>query len=90
MEIKVQNPNHFKIKEVIKNNLEMLYKLSLAGVKNINTAIDYYSILETYKRYNWIENKRERKEVTASQCKVTVKTVENALSLMESEIEMRG
>lgn len=90
MEIRVENPNHFKINEVIEKNLEMLYKLSLAGVKTISTAIDYYSIAEVYKRYYWIESNKERKELTASQCKVTVKTVENALALMESEIEMRG
>ncbi|MBT0552522.1 hypothetical protein D1Z97_03270 [Riemerella anatipestifer] len=90
MEIRVENPNNFKINEVIEKNLEMLYKLSLAGVKTISTAIDYYSIAEVYKRYSWIESNKERKELTASQCKVTLKTVENALALMESEIEMRS
>lgn len=89
MEIRVSNPKSFLVEEVIANNLQLLHKLSLAGVKNINTAVDYYMILETYRKYKWISNFKERKEVTATQCKVTLKTVENALALMEQKIEIK-
>lgn len=89
LEIKVNNPLSYTVEEVISTNLEIFYKLSTVGVKNISTAIDYFMILETFRKYAWIDNFKERKEVTASQCKVTLKTVENALSLMNERIEIK-
>lgn len=90
MEIKVSNPQQFSVEEIIAKNLEVFYKLSAVGVKNINTAVDYYMILETYRKYNWIENFKERKEVVAEQCKTTLRTVENALALMNTTIEIKN
>ena len=43
----------------------------------------------TYKQYDWIENAKERKETVASQLKMTKKTVENALNLMNEIIEIK-
>lgn len=75
------------VSDVLSTNLEFFYNLSAVGVKNINTAIDYFMISETYKKYSWIKNNKERREVTASHCKVTPKTVENALALMSQEVK---
>lgn len=89
MKFKVNNPKKFKVEEIIANNLEIFYKLSAVGMKNISTAVDYFIILETYKKYYWIKNFKERKSVTADQCKTTIRTVENALALMSSIIEFK-
>lgn len=89
MELKVNNIKSFSVEEIIGKNLEIFYKLSAVGVKNINTAVDYYMILETYKKYNWIDNFKERKEVVAEQLKVSLKSVENALNLMAQKIEKK-
>ena len=67
----------------------MFYKLDLSGVKSINTAIDYLSICEEYEKYNWIKSEVEKKEVVASKFKVTVRTVNIALSLMRKKIELK-
>ena len=67
----------------------MFYKLDLTGVKSINTAIDYLSICEEYEKYNWIKSEVEKKEVVASKFKVTVRTVNIALSLMRKKIELK-
>lgn len=90
MELKVNNKQSFSVEEIIGKNLEIFYKLSAVGVKNINTAVDYYMILETYRKYDWIENFKERKEVVAEQLKVSLKSVENALNLMAQKIEKKG
>lgn len=89
MEIVVKDKKSFSVEEVISTNLQIFHKLAVVGVKNINTAIDYFQILEVYKKYDWIDNFKERKEVTASQCKVTLRTVENALALMGQIIEFK-
>lgn len=89
MELKVNNKQSFSVEEIIGKNLEIFYKLSAVGVKNINTAVDYYMILETYKKYDWIENFKERKEVVADQMKVSLKSVENALNLMKIFVEIK-
>ena len=77
------------IRELVENNLQMFYKLDLSGVKSINTAIDYLSICEEYEKYNWIKSEVEKKEVVASKFKVTVRTVNIALSLMRKKIELK-
>ena len=77
------------IRELVENNLQMFYKLDLSGVKSINTAIDYLSICEEYEKYNWIKSEVEKKEVVASKFKVTVRTVNIALSLMKKKIELK-
>lgn len=64
----------------------MLYKLNRAGVKNISTAIDYLTIYDEYHRYDWIKSCKERKEVVASKCKISVASVEKALFLMNQDI----
>ena len=77
------------IRELVENNLQMFSKLDLSGVKSINTAIDYLSICEEYEKYNWIKSEVEKKEVVASKFKVTVRTVNIALSLMRKKIELK-
>ena len=75
-----------KIGEIIRSNMELLYKLDRAGVKSINTALDYVSITDTYEAYGWIKDKTERAEVTASRCRVSVRTVQTALSLLSQPV----
>lgn len=76
------------IGDLIREHRELLYKLDKAGIKNINTALDYISIQDTYKAYNWIKDKGERKEVTASRCRVSVRTVATALTTLDQEIKI--
>ena len=77
------------IGDLIREHRELLYKLDKAGIKNINTALDYISIQETYKAYNWIKDKGERKEVTASRCRVSVRTVATALSILDQDVNSK-
>ena len=80
--------NMIKIGDLLREHRELLYKLDKAGIKNINTALDYVSIEETHKAYNWIKDKGERKEVTASRCRVSVRTVATALTTLDREIKI--
>lgn len=89
VEVKFKVKTENTVREVIYNNRELFHKLDLAGVKNISTAVDYLRIVETYDEYAWIENNKERKEIVASQLKVTKKTVENALRLMQEVISIK-
>ena len=75
-----------KIGDLIREHREILYKLDKAGIKNINTALDYVLIDDTYKAYEWIKDKGERKEVTASRCRVSVRTVSTALNTLDQTI----
>ncbi|RMZ58967.1 hypothetical protein D1632_15490 [Chryseobacterium nematophagum] len=71
---------------MVSDNLEIFFKLDLLGIKNINTAIDYLSIYETYQKYSWIKKKSDREKVVADQCKISVISVKRALLLMNQEI----
>jgi hypothetical protein len=44
--------NIVKIGDLIREHRELLYKLDKAGIKNINTALDYVLIEETHKAYS--------------------------------------
>ena len=74
------------VKDVISKNLEIFFKLDRLGVKSINVAIDYLSIYETYLKYDWIKSVKERKEVVADKCKVSVSLVERALFMMKQNL----
>lgn len=76
------------IGDLIREHRELLYKLDKAGIKNINTALDYVLIEDTYRAYAWIKDKGERKEVTASRCRVSVRTVATALTTLDQEIKI--
>lgn len=89
VEIKFKIKSEATIEDIIANNLELFYKLERAGVKSIQTAVDYLTIVQTYKTYTWIENESKRKETVASQLKVTKKTVQNALNLLQTEIYIK-
>lgn len=80
--------NNDCVKDIISNNLELFFKLDLIGVKNINTAIDYLSIYETFQNHSWIEKISEREKVTAERCKVNIKSVRRARYLMEQKIDI--
>lgn len=86
--MEIKNNNTKTVQQIIQENLQLFYKLSAVGIKNINTALDYYIIIETYKKYKWIQNSKERKEVTAEHLKVSIKSVENALHLMNKNINL--
>lgn len=75
-----------KIGDLIREHREILYKLDKAGIKSINTALDYVLIEDTHKAYEWIKDKGERKEVTASRCRVSVRTVATALNTLDQNI----
>lgn len=78
-----------KIGDLLREHREILYKLDKAGLKNINTALDYVLIEDTHKAYEWIKDKGERKEVTASRCRVSVRTVATALSLLDQDVNIK-
>lgn len=77
------------VKDVISSNLEIFFKLDLVGIKSISSAIDLMHVFNIYQQYEWIESKKERKEVTASQCKVSVGFVEKAIYLMSQNINIK-
>ena len=78
-----------KIGDLLREHRELLYKLDKAGLKNINTTLDYVLIEDTHKAYEWIKDKGERKEVTASRCRVSVRTVATALSLLDQDVDLK-
>ncbi len=80
--------NMIKIGDLIREHRDLLYKLDKAGIKNINTALDYVLIEDTHKAYDWIKDKGERKEVTASRCRVSVRTVATALNTLDQNIHI--
>ncbi|CAA7195445.1 hypothetical protein [Chryseobacterium potabilaquae] len=82
MEIKTR----YSVRDLVSDNLEIFFKLDVLGIKNINTAIDYLSIYETYQKYSWIRKKSDREKVVADQCKISVISVKRALSLMNQEL----
>ena len=77
-----------KIGDLLREHRELLYKLDKAGLKNINTTLDYVLIEDTHKAYEWIKDKGERKEVTASRCRVSVRTVATALITLDQNIHI--
>ncbi len=78
-----------KIGDLLREHREILYKLDKAGIKSINTALDYVLIEDTHEAYEWIKDKGERKEVTASRCRVSVRTVATALSLLDQDVNIK-
>ena len=75
-----------KVIDMIEENVSLLYKLDKAGIKCINTALDYMVIFYTYKSHSAIKDITERKELTAERCKVSVRTVSNAISVLDQKI----
>lgn len=75
-----------KILDLIEDNVTLLYKLKKGGIKSIDTALDYLVIYATFKTYKGISDVMERKEETANHCKVSVRTVSNALVLLDAEV----
>lgn len=60
--------------------------LDRLGVKSISSAIDYLTICEEYDKHGFIKSPRERKGVVASRFKVSVRKVEQALSLLHQKL----
>lgn len=75
-----------KVLDLIENNAALLYRLNKAGIKNINTALDYMVIYSVFKTYRKIPEIMERKAVTAEHCKVSIRTVSSAIEILDSEI----
>ena len=71
-----------KVSNLIEDNIDTLYKLDRAGIKCINTALDYLVIVKVYKMYSKLEDKKVQKRETAEQCHVSIRTVELALQLL--------
>lgn len=76
-----------KVKNLLENNISFLYTLQAKGIKNISNALDYTVIYQTYELFKSIPNKTQRKEEVAARCKVSVRTVEQALCLLSQPIE---
>lgn len=74
------------VRDVVGTHRAMFYKLNKCGIKNIETALDYFSIYEQYESHKHIDSCTERKKVVATFCKVTVRTVEIALQTMKRVI----
>ncbi|QGZ15848.1 hypothetical protein [Elizabethkingia phage TCUEAP1] len=73
---------------IISENLKLFHKLERAGVRTISSAVDYILIFETYQKYDWIQSKEERKATVASQCQVSISTVNTAIRVMTTEIDI--
>lgn len=71
-----------KIANLIEDHIDVLYKLDRAGIKCINTALDYLAILKVYQMYAKLDDKKKQKKETAEQCHVSIRTVELALQLL--------
>ena len=71
-----------KIANLIEVHIDVLYKLDRAGIKNINTALDYLAIIKVYQMYSKLNDKKKQKKETAEQCHVSIRTVELALQLL--------
>ena len=71
-----------KVSRLIEDNIDVLYKLDRAGIKCINTALDYLAILKVYQMYAKLDDKKKQKKETAEQCHVSIRTVELALQLL--------
>lgn len=76
-----------KVVNLIEENMPLLYKLDLKGIKNINTALDYIIIFRTFQSYHFIKNKSQQKFETAEKCKVSIRTVEQAVSLLDQPLD---
>ncbi|PIF44299.1 hypothetical protein CLU96_1240 [Chryseobacterium sp. 52] len=83
----MEGVNNLSVKDIISENLEFFFKLDQAGVKTIKAAIDLKHVHDVYLTYSWIESIKERKSVTASQCKVCTGTVEKAIALMTRKLK---
>lgn len=75
-----------KVSEMIEDHIAVLYKLDRAGIKCINTALDYLAIIKVYEMYGKLNDKKKQKKETAEQCHVSVRTVELALQLLGQEV----
>lgn len=75
-----------EVKEFVEKNRGTLYKLSTTGTVNIATYLDYLSIYEQYESHKHISSITERKKVVATFCKVTLRTVDRAIALMNKSI----
>ena len=71
-----------KIANLIEDHIDVLYKLDRAGIKNINTALDYLAIIKVHQMYSKLNDKKKQKKETAEQCHVSIRTVELALQLL--------
>ena len=76
------------VRNLIEKNLTVLYALKAKGIKNINTAVDYVVIVNTYELFNHIPDNALRKSEVADRCRVSVRTVELALQLLNQETKV--
>lgn len=74
------------VKDEVLTNRKLFYRLSKSGIDSIKTALDYLSIYEQYESHKHIESSMERKRVIAANCKVKIRTVENAIRAMKRVI----
>lgn len=75
------------VQKLIEENSEVLHLLNSAGVKNIQTALDYLAVSQLDKTMNYISSKTDRKNKIADQLFMSRRSVENALAIMRKEIK---
>lgn len=75
-----------QIINLLKENELLLFRLERAGIKSIQTAIDYLQIYTTYESLNYVKSKTERKERTAERLGVSKRTVDTAINICNSGI----
>lgn len=75
-----------RVVNLIEDNMALLYKLDLKGIKNISTALDYIIIFRTFKSYDFLNNKSQQIFETAEKCKVTTRTVSQAISILDQPL----
>lgn len=78
-----------KIIDLLKENETLLFRLERAGIKSIQTAIDYLQIYTTYESLNYVKAKTERKERTAERLGVSKRTVDTAINICNMVIEQK-
>ena len=75
-----------KVVDLVEENVNNFRKLTVVGVKELNTALLYLSIFKTWESYKSIDKPFERKQVVASVCKCSYNTVCIAINLMQKNV----
>lgn len=74
------------IAELLKQNELLLFRMERAGIKSIQTAIDYLQIYTTYESLDYVKSKVERKERVADRLGVSKRTVDTAINVCTQKV----
>lgn len=74
------------LEELLKENEAVLIKLNNAGIKSIQTAIDYLQIYLAYESLNYMNSKTDRKNRVAENLGLSKRTVDIAVNACRKEL----